>query len=256
MTIFFIVSIILLIASIGLVIHAYKIRSNISLRTEFVSIISHKFRTPLTSVRWLTENLVQTEKDDFRKKDLQDIHILNQQLIDLTNTLIELADMEKISKEQYTFEEVSLYDVVNESAQKIKELAGVKNIAFNLACKDRAIKVKIDRARFEFIAHTILDNSVVYTKSGGKVDVLITSIGDKAVINVTDNGIGIAPNAIWHIFSEFYRAPNAVSFDTEGLGVDLFLAQKIAHRLGGEIRVSSQGENLGSMFELILPKVG
>ncbi len=256
MTLLFIISIILLIIALSSAVHAHRVRSNAALRSEFISIISHKFRTPLTSVRWLTENLVESEKDNFRKKDLQDIHVLNQQLIGLTNTLVELADMEQAAKQQYTLEDVPLCELVNDYAKKVQEMAGVKNIFFSIKCLDNTMKVRVDRTRFEFIANTILENSVVYTKPGGKVDVLITASGPHAVMNVSDTGIGIPLPSIPHIFSEFYRAPNAVSFDTEGLGVDLFLAQKIAHRLGGEIRVSSQGENLGSVFELILPRVG
>jgi signal transduction histidine kinase len=249
------ISIIILILAIVLIILAYRVRANTSVIYEFVSIISHKFRTPLTSTKWLVDNLVSTEKDSFRKKDLDDVHTLNQQLINLTNTLVELTDSEKSSKQQYNFEKISVCEFVRTVFKPISEQFGMKNISCSINCADENLKINVDKARFEFVLHSVLENSAIYTKPGGKVDVVIESAAGKVYVTVVDNGIGIPKSNLRFIFSEFHRAPNAKAVDTEGLGVDLYLSRRIIHRLNGEIKAYSEGEGKGSTFQIILPQV-
>lgn len=248
-----IMSVVVLILAIILIILAYKVRSSIGLKYEFVSIISHKFRTPLTSVKWSVDNLISSEKDGFRRNELEDVHRLNQELIGLTNTLIELTETDKSSKHSYNFEIFSACDFIRETAKPASELFGIKNITFSVNCADENIKIKADRTRLEFVVHALLENSSIYTPAGGKVDVVVEAAQDKIYITVVDNGIGIPKKNLRYIFSEFHRAPNAKAFDTEGLGVDLFLAKRIVHRLGGQIKAFSEGEAKGSTFQITLP---
>jgi two-component system OmpR family sensor kinase len=75
----------------------------------------------------------------------------------------------------------------------------------------------------------------------------------KAIVTVADNGIGIAPRDIPHMFTKFFRTKEAQAMDTEGLGVGLYLAKSIVKRFGGSLAVQSEGLDRGATFSLILP---
>src|SRR3989344_7581833 len=87
-----------------------KLRENENLKYEFITIIAHKFRTPLTHMKWLSEGLIADELDPRKRENLREMRQANQKLIDLTGTLIELTDSDDDSKSSYVFETVNLRD--------------------------------------------------------------------------------------------------------------------------------------------------
>ena len=97
-----------------------------------------------------------------------------------------------------------------------------------------------------------MTNAVKYTQVGGQVDVIASNIGPAVLVKVQDNGIGIPPEAIPHIFEEFYRADNVMAEAVEGTGLGLSIASRILHAHGGKIWVESE-EGKGTTFSLTLP---
>jgi len=244
---------VLAVSAVILIALMIKVRMTARAKAEFVGIIAHKFRTPLTSVRWTVEDLIKTEQDNLRKQNLMTIEVLNRQLINLTNTLIEVAESGHGKRKAFTFETVLLAVLINEKVEWLKKEFSVKNISFTVECEDPAIKVSVDKQRFEFVLNTVLQNSCIYTPVGGKVDVQLAQRGSKAYIVVADNGIGIPKNELHGVFKEFHRSQNAQQFDTEGLGVGLYLARTIINRLGGKIAVHSEGVGKGTVVTIKLP---
>ncbi len=250
------VALVLIVMIVIIKILLNKVHDDTAIKDEFADIIAHKFRTPLSEVRWTLEELMPTEPDSFRKKRMGDIQKSNQQLIDLTNTLIELADSDSRAKESYNFEDVALCDVVNGPIQSVREQFSEKNISISLDCRDnKELVVNVDKARLEFVIYTLLRNACIYTPTGGIVNVSVLTDNKKALVQVKDNGIGIEKNELPNVFDKFHRADNARLFDTEGLGVALFLSRRIIHRLNGKISAFSEGKDRGSTFSIILKKV-
>jgi signal transduction histidine kinase len=231
-----------------------KIKENESQKYEFITIIAHKFRTPLTSIKWLALSLIQKETDPYKKQDLEDINKSNQKLIDLTGTLIELTENANSSKASYVFERLSLCSLVRDVSDTFKDSFHKKNIFFSVSCSEE-IFVKADRPRLEFVIQTILENARNYTSPGKNVDVFVSRLHRRAIITVVDHGIGIDQKDISKIFSKFYRTQNAKSFDTEGFGVGLYLAKSIIRHHRGKIEIFSEGIDKGSTFSIVLPKV-
>lgn len=224
-----------------------------TLKYEFITIIAHKFRTPLSSCKWLLEEMSSEASDPRTQESLFQMKQMNEKLISLTGTLIEMTNLDSETKDSYNFEKVSLCEFVQTVSISQKASFQQKNISFSNKCLDETVVVSIDRPRFEFVLQTVLENACIYTRAGLKVDISAGRNGNKAVIAVADMGIGIDPNDIGNIFTKFFRTENAKMIDTEGFGIGLYLAKSIVARHGGKISVFSEGLNRGSTFVIELP---
>jgi two-component system phosphate regulon sensor histidine kinase PhoR len=229
-----------------------KFDKNEALKYEFITIIAHKFRTPLTHVKWSTDELVKNEPDPYKKRSLQDIQQSNEKLIKLTGTLIELTDSDNTATSSYNFERTSLCSFVRTIGDSCKDAFHEKNIFFSVQCPPDDIFVKIDPQRMEFVLQTLLENALIYTPTGKNVAVIVQRISHKSFVSVTDQGIGIDKKDMSNIFTKFFRADNARATDTEGFGVGLYLAQAITRRHKGRIDVDSAGIGAGSTFTVTL----
>lgn len=178
----------------------------------------------------------------------------NQKIIDLTTTLIEIADSDSSSSATYNIEKILIYDFVKNVSDRFSDTLHEKNLFFSLNCEDHTLKIKADASRLEFVIYTLLENACNYSPPGKDVSISITSNLFQVKISVEDNGIGISKQDLPHVFSKFYRGKNARITDTEGLGVGLYLASSIIKRLKGKISVESPGENMGTRFTIIIPK--
>lgn len=231
------------------------ISKNETLKYEFVTIIAHKFRTPLTFMKWATDELIATEQDSYKKENLEGIKESNDKLIKLTGTLIELTDNENTTGSTYNFERTSLCQFARGVGETFKDVFHEKNIFFSVVCPPEDITVKIDRTRMEFVLQTLLENARAYTPPGKNVEVTISAEAGKAYMSVSDSGIGIDPKDLPNIFTKFFRAPNAKASDTEGFGVGLYLARSIIKQHHGKMSVYSAGMGTGATFIVALKAV-
>ena len=229
--------------------------NNEKLKYEFITIIAHKYRTPLTQVKWLAENLRASETDPYKKESLTNIDQSNDNLIKLTNSLIEVTDNDTAAVASYEFEKTSLCELVRATAEPYKKLFHEKNIFFSVSCGAEDRKCKIDKQRMEFVIQSLLENARTYTQVGKNVEVSVTKSHRKAIISVVDHGIGISKDELPLIFTKFFRSESARRADTEGFGISLFLSKAIIRRHGGKILVSSSGLDKGARFDVILKAV-
>ena len=233
----------------------HRLQENAILKYEFITIMAHKFRTPLTHIKWISETLLSSEIDPYKKQNLMDLSKSNQKLITLMGTLIELTDTDNKSRASYSFKRASLNSLVRDSAAALKEAFHEKNISFSVSCPEEDIFVNVDKERLESALQTLLENAYTYTPTGMSVEVIVGAKGHRAIVSVTDRGIGIDSDSLQHIFSKFYRTKAARSMDTEGFGIGLFLARSIILRHRGKLEVYSAGSGKGSTFTIVLPKL-
>jgi len=232
-----------------------KLRENARLKYEFVTIIAHKFRTPLTYVKWSSDGLINDEHDPYKKQVLMDIKRGNEGLIKLTNTLLEITESDNKSKSSYVYGRLNLCDFVHEVAESYRDAFHQKNIFFSVACMEDQIFVKIDKARMEFVLQVLFENALAYTPTGKTVEVTVGHAGRKAIISVRDYGIGMDEKTRKRLFSKFFRAENAKRVDTEGFGVGLYLAKSVVRRHKGKLEAFSDGIDQGSTFRVVLKKI-
>jgi len=245
-----------ILAILAIIIFIWKkLQEDARLKYEFITIVAHKFRTPLTYVKWVCDDMIPSETDQFKKKNLADIKRSNQQLIDLTGTLIEIADSENSKSSSYSNQKIPLCSTFKEVADKVKGAFHEKNIFLGIHCDDESISIKADTTRLEFVFATLLENACIYTPPGKNVDVTISANHSHAYIAIQDGGIGISKEDLPYIFTKFFRGKNARANDTEGFGVGLYLASSIVKHFKGKIKAESTGENKGARFTVILPRV-
>ena len=226
------------------------------LKYEFISIVTHKFRTPLTHIKWSTENLIAKNSISGEdKEELDKIRQSNSRLVELTNILAVLSDTEESGALDYAYRKERI-----DFCRFVKELIDVyapsykeKNITVQVSGLDDVINVFADAAKLRFVLETLFENSIVYTGSGGSVKVEIVKYKQKVRFSVRDNGIGISESDMGKMFGKFYRTRAASHEDTEGFGIGLYMSKNIIKRHGGLIGVTSRGEGKGSEFYFTLP---
>jgi signal transduction histidine kinase len=232
-----------------------KLRENDHIKYEFITVIAHKFRTPLTQTKWAAEELMKTHVDPEQKNNISYIQQSNEKLVNLMSTLIELTETNTDLADLYHFETTPLSPLLKTLLESFRGAFDKKKLHLVTDVNNEQIFVHADKTKLIFAIQTLIENSIAYTPDRGTITVSLSRDGGKAKISVADTGIGIGNEDIRNIFSKFYRADQARAKDTEGLGVGLFLVQSIAKRHNGKIYTHSQGIGKGSEFTILLPLV-
>lgn len=247
----FALAVLVLIVILEIVQH---VRNSEKMKYEFITIIAHKFQTPLSQIKWIAENIKSEETSPYTKENIGELQKANENLINLTGTLIEMTDSDNTAKSAYNFERIDLCDLLRKTADSMKNIYKEKNIAFSVSCAQNDIAVSADKTRLEFVIQTILNNAFNYTPTGKSISASIDIDAKKAVLSVRDDGIGIAKDDMSRIGKKFFRGHNSSQMDTEGFGVSLYLADTIIRRHKGIISISSGGVGMGTIATITLPR--
>lgn len=231
-----------------------KLRENERSKYEFMTIIAHKFRTPLTHIKWSSEGLLSDETDSYKKQSLTDIHASNENLINMTTTLIEVMDASGNKNSAYRFERVNICDMVRSIMESYKSMFHSKNLFISISCVAEELFANIDKSRMEFVLSTLFENACLYTPPGRNITATVSIEHRKVAVSVHDDGIGIDARDMQHLFTKFYRTKEARAMDTEGLGVALYLAKSVMKHHKGSIVAYSEGLGKGSTFSIVMPR--
>ncbi len=229
-----------------------QIRQADVLKYEFINNVSHKFRTPLTHIRWLAEELREAGSEETRHKAVDQIQYASMRLFELTNAVIDVSKDDN-DLYLYRFVPTKIDDILKDLFTTHDDMIIRKklDVVFDLA--DDLPKIQADKTRVQFALQIIFENSLIYTPEEGEIMIKARQVGGDVVITIRDNGIGILIDDIPHIFSKFYRAANARHTDTEGMGIGLYMAKNIIEKHRGKIWATSLGEHKGSEFTISLP---
>ncbi len=229
-----------------------QIREADLLKYEFINNISHKFRTPLTHIRWLAEDLRSVTSEADRAKAVEQIQFASMRLFELTNIVID-ASQSNNDLYLYHFTSVHIADIFKEISDSHNDQISHKLLKLHIDIGPNIPKVKADKTRLQFALQILYENALIYTPEGGSIEIKVRQIGGEVIVSIKDSGIGISAEDIPHVFSKFYRSQNARHADTEGMGIGLFMAKNIVEKHNGRIWVESYGENKGSTFSVALP---
>lgn len=223
------------------------------MKSEYVTIMSHKFLTPLTNIKWSADFLLGNDIDVNRKKENVE-NILNnaEKLVKLTSYLLNITEIEE-GLFGYNYEKVDMNALIEEVAQSYADEGKRKDIKINYSKLDNNIYfVSGDKSKLSAVVTNYLDNAVKYTPSGGSVDISVEKNEKTLKVIVHDSGIGISPESIQSLFTKFFRDKRAKSVHTEGSGIGLFIVKNVIERHGGKVGYLGNGEN-GSTFFFTLP---
>ncbi len=221
-------------------------------RDEFLAMLSHELRNPLSPLRNASHMLMQGETTD--PKIVWSRGVIERQLKHMIRLVDDLLDVSRIARGKIVLlsEPVKLADVMNAAVETVQPLLEQKNQQLQIEV-DPELVVRGDPVRLSQIVGNLLHNAAKYTGDGGHIVLLTRARGDRAEIVVQDTGIGIAPDAMPRIFELFTQIPSERASTTGGLGIGLALVRALVELHGGEISATSLGVDQGSEFSVRLP---
>lgn len=225
-----------------------------TLKHEFVSIVAHQFRTPLTGTRWVLEALSSGDAGALTQNQIDLLEkgkISSDQLSDVLNDLLSMVQAEE-GKFKHSPKDVEIVALMQDTARKYKELAQEKGITFEYETKMKALTLPLDAERFALAVGSILMNAITYTPRGGSIKLAMKSLDNVLHIKVKDTGIGISKDDIPKLFTKFSRGKNALLVHPDGSGIGLYVAKNIIDKHEGRIWYEPEEEK-GSVFHIELP---
>jgi len=229
-----------------------KAREIDRLKSMFVASMSHELRTPLNSIIGFTGILLMGmagELNEEQKKQLAMVKSSAGHLLTLINDVIDVSKIEA-EKIQLTIEEFDLSRLVKEIKDSFAVAAEEKALKISVEMPDKAA-VKSDERRIKQIIINLVSNAIKFTDKG-EIGIRVAGNGKRVLISVKDTGIGIKNEDMGRLFKQFSRILVEGQPLQEGTGLGLYLSQKLARVLGGEIKAESEFGK-GSEFTLTLP---
>lgn len=226
-------------------------------KDEFLTILSHELRTPLTPIIGWVHMLQQgiLPAVEFERA----LSVINKNAYSLKRLINDLLDMSAILTGKMGLEEsyVSLSDVLSESVETMRSHARESAVDLHLAIAEgaSALIIKGDRTRLIQTFCNILHNAIKFSPPGSRVQVRCEASKSEATVWITDQGEGIPPEFLPHVFERFRQADASRTRSFGGLGLGLALVQSFVAGHGGTIEASSDGEGKGSTFVVKLPCV-
>ncbi len=224
-------------------------------KDEFISLVSHQLRTPLTVIRVYGEMFLSGFFGHLNGH--QELHIARMtsasvKLIKLVDDILNVSRIE-LGDFKVTPMPVDINAIITEAIQEVAPIAAEKNVSITFRPGKKHLRPVIDQSIFLQILDNFLTNAVRYTRpSRGQIDVTFAEKQDEYILCVKDNGIGIPKNAQARIFDRFYRAANAINIEEQGTGLGLYLVTLMTRAVNGRVWFETR-LNKGTAFYLAVP---
>lgn len=225
-------------------------------KTDFISIVSHQLRTPLTVIHLgalsLLEGIFGEIKEEKQKIALQKIVASSEHLISLVNTFLNISRIE-LGKIEYTFQPVNLAELIKDVFEELKPRAERKNLILECHFEENLPLLQLDKEKMREVFINLIDNAIKYTDQG-KISCGLKKENQEIVFYVKDTGHGLTKEELVTIFQKFHRGGTSLSRErVEGSGFGLFVAKTFVEAQGGKIWAESDGPNTGSTFFVKFP---
>ena len=225
------------------------------MKSEFVSMVSHSLRAPVTNISVAIELLVGSEvsgEDEQRKEMLEIIQGESARLTRLVQGVLIASRLEG-GRLELKREPTDMRALSEKAIQSME--AGAQGYSLSLVCSDDLPKVCADADSVEEVLINLISNAIQYSPDSGKIQVQLVRQGDSVITSVIDEGIGIPQEELERVFERFYRVDGSDSGLTGGYGLGLYICKRLIEAQGGTIQARST-EGVGSIISFSLPISG
>jgi len=229
-------------------------------KQKYTMAVVHEIKSPIVAAQSIVEiikNGYLGEISDKIKAKLERTLNRNDEALKLINNILRISKLKLLG--EVTVEKVNLKELIDNLIDQKNEVIKNKNIdlEFNHSEFENNV-INGDKVLFELIASNIIGNAIKYTRENGKILILLKSVDNKLIFDVSDNGIGIPEADLKKIFTQFFRASNLPGKNIEGSGLGLSLVKEIVERLHGKISIDSPSQigdetHPGTIVKVILP---
>ncbi|MNI25319.1 Sensor protein SrrB [compost metagenome] len=228
-----------------------------SLKNDLISLASHEFKTPITSIKGGVETLLRTDtewEDSFKQELLEGIHEDIGRIQELIEEWLDISKIESGAM-RINRQPLSIRSAIHTAMHRLPKHASFEDVVFDLSLDEGLPPIYADKLRFEQVLVNLFNNAIRYNHSS-QPQIRISASQDEAFvyIRIQDNGIGIPSDHVDHIFDRFYRVDVSSSRQTGGTGLGLAICKGIVEAHGGHIRVQSELGS-GSTFIISLPHI-
>lgn len=222
-------------------------------KDEFIAVLAHELRGPLAPLRNGVEILRTMAAAPVPVRDTA--QMMERQVRSLVRLIDDLLDISRISRGKLTLQltPLSITDALTAAVEAARPVIASRDLELTLQLCEPAPTVNADRARLEQVFGNLLSNAAKYTDRGGQIVVRSMIEGNRAVVEVSDSGIGIPPESLASVFEMFWQVDAHKDRVSGGLGIGLALVRYLVELHGGKVSVQSAGENCGSTFTVQLP---
>jgi PAS domain S-box-containing protein len=222
-------------------------------KDQFIATVSHELRTPLNSIRGWARLLQTGDLEEANQPHAVDVIVRNAS--SLAQIVDDLLDISRIvaGAMRLTFEECNLTTLVDEALDVVRPAADVKGIAMVTTLAPDVGLVFGARDRLRQVVWNLAMNAIKFTPTGGHVELAVVRANQTAHIVVADDGVGISPEFLPHVFEPFRQEDSSSTRAHGGLGLGLALVKHLVELHGGQVHAESPGKSQGATFTVMIP---
>jgi PAS domain S-box-containing protein len=224
-------------------------------KDEFLAMLAHELRNPLAPIRNAVEIQKLANSDPSRRAWCNEI--IERQVEHLTRLVDDLLDVSRINRGlvELKKEPLEIRDFILSAVETCQPLIDTRRHTFSLAPPPEPVWIEGDRVRLAQVVSNLINNAAKYTEKGGHIRLSVEASDREVGIHVSDNGSGIDPADLPHLFDLFYQADRNLDRAQGGLGIGLSLVHNLVAKHGGNVQAFSAGRGQGSEFVIRLPRM-
>ena len=226
-------------------------------KDDFINIVSHQLRTPITEMKWSIDTMLKNAQGTLeagQRKSLETLYASTEHSIRLINDIVHLVAVEQ-GAQHIAVVAYSPDEVVRLAAEAIAQSLGDKHIELSMSTTCAENIDSIDSDSLHMVVSNLVENAFYYSSEGDKVAVHTECSKEGAyMVTVKDSGIGMSVEQQKAVFTKFRRSTDAIQANVRGSGLGLYIVKKIVEYHKGTISFES-AEHVGTVFTLMLPKV-
>lgn len=232
-----------------------KLRELEDIRAQFTLLVTHELRAPVAAIQsYLKLILEGYVPEDKTRETLEKAERRAVEQLALISDLLELGRIGSADARGQV-QPVQLEKALSEQIELLSAGAAEQDVTIQLAVDSALPPVLANPDQIKSLWNNLISNAIKYNRKGGRIEIALRQTGDRLEARVSDTGIGIPPEAMPHLFSEFFRADNAKAHSRGGTGLGLSIVKEIVERAGGRITAESE-LGIGTTLRFWLPIIG